>query len=120
MSIKSYQDLVVWQKARALAKAVYQQTAVFPADERFTLTSQMRRAAIGVISNIAEGYGRGSQQDYLRFLRIARGSLFELEAQSIVAGDLGYLDHAAVASMSQLIEDVARPLSGLIRSLERD
>ncbi|MBX3364357.1 MAG: four helix bundle protein [Phycisphaeraceae bacterium] len=118
MNIKTYQDLVVWQKARILAKAVYEHTASFPADERFTLTSQMRRASIGVVSNIAEDYGRGSQQDYLRFLRVARGSLYELESQCIIAADLGYTAETAVTTMFRFIDDVARPLSGLVRSLE--
>ncbi|RPI59311.1 MAG: four helix bundle protein, partial [Planctomycetaceae bacterium] len=77
--IRSYKDLQVWQKSMELAGQIYEATQKFPADERFGLTSQLRRAAVSVPSNIAEGYGRGTRKDYKRFLQVARGSLYELE-----------------------------------------
>ncbi|MCC6969131.1 MAG: four helix bundle protein [Phycisphaerales bacterium] len=118
-SIQSYRDLVAWQRARELVRLVYQLTGNFPGSERFGLVSQMRRAAVGVLSNIAEGYGRGSRPDYLRFLRIARGSLFELESQAIVSVDLGFLAEEQAHKLSVLVDEVAKPLSGLIRVLEK-
>ncbi|MBL8764402.1 MAG: four helix bundle protein [Phycisphaerae bacterium] len=117
--IRSYRDLVAWQRARELVRLVYQFTAGYPSSERFGLVTQMRRAAIGVLSNIAEGYGRGSRPDYLRFLRIARGSLFELESQTIVSVDLGFLAEAQSHRLATLVDEVAKPLSGLIRVLEK-
>jgi four helix bundle protein len=118
MSINSYRDLVAWQRSRVLIKVTYDLTRLFPPEEKFGLTSQMRRAAVGVLSNIAEGYGRNSQQDYLQFLRITRGSLFELEAQSLAAMDLEFLAAEGQAALQEAINEVAKPLSGLIRSLE--
>lgn len=116
--IQSYRDLVAWQRARELVRLVYQLTGNFPGSERFGLVSQMRRAAVGVLSNITEGYGRGSRPDYLRFLRIARGSLFELESQAIVSVDLGFLAEEQSHKLTVLVDEVAKPLSGLIRVLE--
>jgi len=77
--INSYRDLVAWRKARLLVKAVYQTTGGFPKVETYGLTQQVRRAAVSVPSNMAEGYGRGSRKEYVRFLQIARGSLYEVE-----------------------------------------
>ncbi|MEO1009440.1 MAG: four helix bundle protein [Planctomycetota bacterium] len=116
-AIKSYRDLVAWQRGRMLVRLVYEATAHFPTDERFGLTSQMRRAAIGVVSNIAEGYGRGSTPDYARFLRMARGSLFELESQALVALDLEFLSAEGQSEIQDAINECAKPLSGLIASL---
>ena len=83
--IKSYKELVVWQKSMALVTAVYQISSKFPQSELFGITNQMRRSAISIPSNIAEGFGRNSSQDYLRFLYIARGSLYEMETQIQIA-----------------------------------
>lgn len=116
--INSYRDIVAWQRGRVLVREVYAASRNFPAEEKFGLALQMRRAAISVTSNIAEGYGRGSQLDYLRHLRISRGSLFELESQSIAAFDLAYIEQGAYERLQSSIDEVARPLSGLIRSLE--
>ena len=88
-TVKSYRDLIAWQKARELVKEEYLLTANFPVGERFGLVSQMDRAVVSVPSNIAEGYGRATTQDYLHFLRIARGSACELETQLVLAEDLG-------------------------------
>lgn len=114
--IQSYRGLVAWQRARELVGLVYQLTGNCPGSERFGLVSPMRRAAVGVLSNIAEGYGRGSRPGYLRFLRVARGSLFELESQAIVSVDLGFLAEEQSHKLTVLVGEVARPLSGLIRA----
>ncbi len=116
--VRSYRDLAAWQNARELSYEIYQMTQSFPQDERFGLISQIRRCAISVPSNIAEGYGRGSQADYVRFLRIARGSLFELETQLTLSSDLGFVDNQTSDNIQEKINTVARPLSGLIRSME--
>jgi len=110
-------QLQVWQKAIALCEAIYQVTHRFPDDERFGLTTQMRRAAVSIPSNLAEGYGRGTRRDYRQFVRIARGSAFEVETQILVAQRLGFLtDDAANVLVSQ-VREVLRMLNGLIRSL---
>ena len=90
--ITSHRDLKAWQKAFQFGLGVYDATKSFPADERFGLVSQLRRASVSVASNIAEGYGRGSTSDYLRFLRMARGSLYEIYTQLWFALELGVLD----------------------------
>ena len=91
MGIKTYRDLLVWQKAMALVTDTYALTKKYPKDELFGLCSQTRRSAVSVPSNIAEGYGRRSTQDYLRFLNVSLGSLYELQTQLEIAGNLGYL-----------------------------
>ena len=117
--ISDYRDLTAWQKSRALVKRVYGATALFPNDESFGLVRQIRRAVVSVPSNIAEGYGRGSLGDYIRFLQVARGSLFELETQVILANDLEYLTEEQTNSLTEDIQQCARILQGLIASLKR-
>ena len=117
--IKSYRDLVAWQKARVLVKNVYLLTADFPVGERFGLVSQMDRAAVSIPSNIAEGYGRATTQDYLHFLRIARGSAYELETQLVLAEDLGLCSEVTGEKVKNGLYEVIRVLQGLIQSLER-
>ncbi len=116
--VQSYEDLRVWQAGISLCAEVYQITATFPTDERFGLTSQMRRAAVSVPSNIAEGWGRGTRADYLRFLRIARGSLYEIRTQVTIAERIGIAAPTDAARLIASIEDLRRPLQGLIRTLE--
>ena len=118
-TVKSYRDLVAWQRARELVKEVYLLTAGFPAGERFGLVGQMDRAAVSIPSNIAEGYGRSTTQDYLRFLRIARGSAYELETQLVLATDLGLCGGARPARVAELLQEVIRVLQGLVAALER-
>ena len=118
-TVKSYRDLIAWQKARALVREVYQLTANFPVGERFGLVSQMDRAAVSIPSNIAEGYGRATTQDYLHFLRIARGSAFELETQLVLAGDLGLCTAEEVTKLATTLHEVIRVLQGLMAALER-
>jgi four helix bundle protein len=102
----THKDLIVWQKAIALATQIYAMTASLPHDERYGLTSQMRRAAISVPSNIAEGAGRSSRAEYLHYLSIARGSLAELETQLRIARELQLMDsplESHVAEVGQLL-----------------
>src|SRR5947209_5999745 len=86
----TFRDLIVWQKSKALARRIYSLTKNFPKEEVFGLTSQIRRAAVSIPANIAEGKGRGTQKDFCHFLVQARGSLFEVEALAELASDLGY------------------------------
>src|SRR5437867_1692009 len=90
-SLKSYRDLLVWQKAIDLVTEAYRATAAFPKSETYGLMSQIRRAATSIPANIAEGYGRGSRKEYVQFLMVAQGSLKELETHFIVAEKLSYL-----------------------------
>jgi four helix bundle protein len=116
--IKSYRDLVAWQKSFALGIAVYRLTKQLPEAERFGLISQLRRGAVSIASNIAEGYGRQSTSDYVRFLRVARGCLYELDTQLLFAIELGYVDAGECAPLQEQANECGRILAGLIRSLE--
>jgi four helix bundle protein len=109
--------LDVWQKGMELCRAVYAATASFPGEERFGLSSQMRRAAISIPSNLAEGYGRASRGDYQRFVRMARGSAYELETQVLLASQLGFLRQDQVDDLLDRVQRVLRMLTGLARSL---
>ena len=100
-----------------LAKLIYRETAVLPDSERFGLAAQMRRAAVSIPSNIAEGYARQSLTDYIRFLKISRGSLAELQTQLILAEQLGLMQ--ASKALNELNQETDRVLQGLIRSLQR-
>ena len=112
-----YRDLVAWQKAMTLAEAVYRETAVFPIDERYGLTSQMRRAAVSIPSNIAEGQGRrSSDHEFVRFLGIALGSVCELETQLELAERLQMLGSDSAARLRLLVDEVGRIIGGLRRS----
>ena len=114
--VRTYRDLIAWQRAMALAKLVYIQTARMPPEERFGLVSQMRRAAISIPSNIAEGHARQSRADYLRFLRNARGSLAELSTQAELSQTLGLMTQET--ELFDLLSETDRVLQGLIRALE--
>ena len=116
--IKSYRDLIAWQKAFALGIAVYRLTKQLPDSERFGLISQLRRGAVSIASNIAEGYGRQSTADYIRFLRVARGCLYELDTQLLFAVELEYVGAAACGPLQEQSNECGRILAGLIRSLE--
>ena len=89
--LRNYKDLKVWEKAYKLCINIYQITKAFPNDEKYGIVSQVRRSAVSIPSNIAEGYGRGTTQDYIRFLYIAYGSNCELETQVLLSCDLGYI-----------------------------
>ena len=116
--LKSFKQLKVWEKAYQLCLEIYKVTGNFPADEKFGLTSQMRRAAISIPSNIAEGYGRKTIPDYVRCLYIAYGSTCELETQTLLSGDLEYLDKNIKVSLLEKINEVERMLMALTKSLE--
>ena len=118
-AVKSYRDLIAWQRARELVKEVYLLTATFPVGERFGLVSQMDRTAVSIPSNIAEGYGRATTQDYLHFLRIAHGSAYELETQLVLAEDLGLCGRQASSKVVATLQEAIRLLQGLIAALER-
>jgi four helix bundle protein len=115
--VKSYRDLIAWQKAMDLAQKVYEVTSTFPAQERFSLTAQMRRSAVSVPSNIAEGFGRGGRPEFSRFLTMAKGSLFELQTQAELARRLGWIQGEGLAGMRDLMHELDAVLSGLIRSV---
>ncbi len=117
MSVQSYQELIVWQKAVDLVVQVYATTRTFPREETFGLTSQLRRASVSVPSNIAEGQGRHSAKEFVRFLEIARGSLQEVETQLIIANRLHYLDEGQQRTLLAQCAEVARLLNGLCRSI---
>jgi four helix bundle protein len=114
-TIESHKDLIVWQKAITLASKVYAATRRLPAEERYGLISQLRRAAVSIPSNIAEGAARRHRSEFLQFLHIARGSLSELETQMMIVADQNLLgpDETTVEN----IAEVGRLLNGLIRSL---
>jgi four helix bundle protein len=115
-----FEKLAVWQKAIEMADNVYSITKSFPADERFGLTNQMRRAAVSVSSNIAEGSSRISETDFARFVEIATGSLFEVVSEAVVARRQAFLSDANFAAIYKAAEDEGRMLSGLRRTLLRD
>jgi four helix bundle protein len=116
--VRHYRDLLVWQKAVDWVEAIYAATRSWPQDERFGLTSQIRRAAVSVPSNIAEGCARRSTAEFLRFLSIARGSLAEVETQIIVATRLSYLDQTSQTPLLEAADEISRMLAGLIAKLE--
>jgi four helix bundle protein len=113
----NFEKLETWQKTIAFADLVYETTRNFPVDERFGLTNQMRRAAVSVSSNIAEGSARYSKNDYARFLEIATGSLFEVVSQSFVGQRQGFLSEADFKKLYAAAEEQGKMLSGLRRSV---
>jgi four helix bundle protein len=116
--VSSYRELIAWKKSMDLARLVYRLTADFPKSETFGLAAQMRRAAVSIPSNIAEGYARFSRKEFKHFLRTSRGSLAELETQAILSKDLGYLKGGEAAELLKATDEVGRILSGLISSLK--
>ncbi len=106
----NYKELKVWQKSRVLVKTVYQLTKNFPKEESFGLVSQMRRAAVSIPSNIAEGAGRETNKDFCRFLDIAYGSSFELETQLLLCVDLEYISEAVCSETEIQIKEIQRML----------
>lgn len=117
--LKSYKDLIVWKKSYDLCLEIYRVTKGFPGEERYGLTSQLRRAAVSVPSNIAEGYGRRTTPDYIRALYIAYGSICEVETQVMLSHDLKYIKAVEMKSLEDLIGEVERMLKALIKALEK-
>lgn len=114
---RSYKDLVAWQKAMDLMTATYRFTASFPKEEQFGLTPQLRRAAVSIPSNIAEGQGRLSEKEFRHFLGQARGSLMEVETQIQIAQTLGYIEEARTVALLEACGEVGRILNGLMASI---
>jgi len=115
-----YKELAAWQRAMELVREVYRCTRSFPRDEVYGLTSQMRRSAVSVPSNIAEGKGRYSRKELVQFLYKARGSLMELETQICIARDLDYLDEVSGQVLTTQALEVTRILNGLINRFQQD
>ena len=114
---QSFRDLIVWQRAISLTLAIYKLTEAFPPSERYGLTDQLRRAAVSIASNIAEGYGRSTRGEYLQFLGHARGSNCEVETQLVIVAALGFGVESSRVIAEKLCADVSRLLRGLIQSL---
>ena len=119
MSIKDYRELIVWQKAMDLVETIYQTTRTFPKEEIYGLTSQIRRAAISIPSNIAEGNGRNTTRDYVHFLGMAYGSVKEVETQVLIAERLRYINSGRSVELVTMTGETARLISGLMNSLNR-
>lgn len=115
--IHSYRDLQVWQKSTDLVVEIYRITKKFPKEELFGLTSQMRRCAVSIPSNIAEGRGRGTRKDFVQFLRIAYGSGSELETQLVLAQKLCLLTQNELQTANSLLDEIMRMLNVMIRKL---
>ncbi|MGH9446275.1 MAG: four helix bundle protein [Terriglobia bacterium] len=115
--VRNYKELVVWQKGMELAKQVYRVTQSFPNEEKFGLVSQMRRAAVSIPSNIAEGQARHTTKEFIQFISHAEGSVAELETQSILAVDLGYCTRQRTEEAFGLISDLRNMLNALRRTL---
>jgi four helix bundle protein len=114
----NYLELKIWQRSRDLVKQVYQLTESFPGNQQYGLTSQMQRAAISIPSNIAEGAGRNSNKEFIRFLDIANGSAFELETQLFLSDDLGYTDNNQVENIISELKEIQRMIFKLRSSLD--
>lgn len=112
--MRNHKDLIVWQKSMKLVKDVYRISRSFPKEEMYGITSQMRRAAISIPSNIAEGYGRGHDKELIQFLYVALGSASELETQLIICKDINYLTAEEFDMLNNLNTEVIRMLSSLI------
>ena len=116
--MQTFRDLLVWQKGIGLVQKVYLLTSSYPKDELYGLVSQMRRSSVSVPSNIAEGHGRRSTPDFIRFLRVASGSLYELETQLEISRKLGFIDDEKYKDTIIGINELERMLGGLINSID--
>ncbi len=116
--IKTYRDLIVWQKAKLVALHVYKLTNTFPDSEKFGLTSQIRRASISIVANIAEGKGRSTKRDYANFLHIALGSCHELESELDISKDLKFAPSVQYEIIEKELNDIQKMLTILILKLK--
>ncbi|MGW9946380.1 four helix bundle protein [Rhizobium leguminosarum] len=116
--ISSYRDLKVWQFAIELSVVCYEVTRTFPREEIYGLTSQIRRSSASVAANIAEGYGRENRGSFAQFLKIAQGSLKELETHLIIAGRIGFLQASALDELLDRCDEIGKMLGSLIRSVQ--
>lgn len=117
-TITTYKDLIVWQKSIELVNEVYAVTRRFPKEEMFGLTNQIRRAAVSIPANIAEGWGRNSTKNYVQFIKISLGSLFELETLIIIAKDQSYIEEHVKNKTSEEIAEIGKMLNKLMQNLE--
>ena len=115
--IKTFRDLVVWQKSMAFVTRLYGETNEFPDSEKFGLVSQMRRCAVSIPSNIAEGYGRRTSGDYVRFLQIAIGSIYELQTQLEISHNLAFLEEGRYGDLNEDLCEIERMLSSLVAKI---
>ncbi len=118
MPLRSFEDLIVWQQSMLLAREIYKLVKFLPVEERYALSDQMRRAAVSIPSNIAEGQARNTSKEFIQFLHIAKGSNAELITQLLLCVDFGYLTEEQIQHARQLSYKVAQLLSALIRSLK--
>lgn len=118
--MRGHRDLIAWQKAMQLVTDIYRASRTFPKDELYGLTSQLRRSAVSVPSNLAEGHGRTSRADFHRFIAQARGSLLGVETQLEIARNLGYLSHTSAATLLSEASEVGRIINGLRSWSEKD
>ena len=116
--VKSYQDLLVWQKAMELTVEIYRIVKLLPTEERYALSDQMKRAAVSIPSNIAEGQARNSVKEFIQFLSIAKGSNAELQTQCLICRQLQYLPEAELKTALALSDEVGKMLNGLIKNLD--
>lgn len=115
--MRDFRELLVWKKAHAFARGIYEHSRAFPTEERYGLTAQLRRAAVSIASNIAEGCGREGERELARFLSIAAGSASEAEYQLLLARDLTYLPEAAHAQLDAKVNEVKKMLNSFIQKL---
>ena len=118
MKLKSYKDLIAWQKAIRLVLLVYKFTKALPKSEQYVLVSQMRRAAVSIPSNIAEGYARQHRQEYIQFLSVAYASCAELETQLIICQELGYIERNEIDEISKQLVELLKILGTMIKKLK--
>jgi four helix bundle protein len=116
--METHKNLLVWQKSISFVTAIYELTRTFPKEEIYCLISQLRRAAISIPSNIAEGSARKNTKEFIQFLHVSLGSAAELETQLIISVNLGYIDNQTSISLQNELEEIFKMLSGLIRSLK--
>lgn len=120
MAWKHYKEMIVWQKAMDLVQEVYRLVKLLPVDERFDLSSQIRRAVVSIPSNIAEGQGRQTEKEFKQFLSIAKGSVFEVETQLLICVRIGYLSQEQIQNALSLCDEIGRMLTKLIVSFHFD
>jgi four helix bundle protein len=113
----NFKELKIWQRSRTLVKKVYQLTTLFPKSEQYGLTSQINRSSVSIISNIAEGAGRSTEQDFGRFLDIAIGSAFELETQLILSTDLGFIKDEKIEEIIKELNEIQKMIRGFKKNL---
>ena len=116
--VESFKDLIVWQRGIELVNDIYKLTKHFPKDELYGITSQIRRAAISIPANVAEGWGRGTTKNYIQFLEISRGSLFELNTLIIISYNQDYVTRENCDAIENKINEIGRMLNALITKLE--